>query len=96
MAFEKWTLTKFLQLVFKDRALPFSLPRYGSEERFGFDYGYAMVGQLKAVYESPEPGTTIQMTNLPNYVFSDLELLEMRKTLTEEELERLHKDLTKR
>lgn len=105
-AFEKWALAKFLQLVFGDKSLPFVPPYYGSEDTVktiklyfsarGFGNGAISLGKMNAYnYWSKVCG---HQHNL--YAIWDEErdefLFDYDKTLTEEELEQLHKDLTEK
>ena len=103
MAFEKWALAKYLQLVFGDPKLPISLPRYGSENLFsetrlrkrGLGNGYLKAGRLEAEYYFSKMAGLV--TELPEYVFGDYdeetdEYYYFNKTLNKEELERLYMD----
>lgn len=103
-AFEKWTLAKFLQLVFGDNSPPFALHRYGSKDTVktireyfgvkGFRNGAIKLGKMSAYhYWSKVAG---HHHNL--YAIWDKERSEFPfdydKRLTEADLELLYKDLT--
>lgn len=100
-ALEKWALAKFLQLVFGDKSLPFAPPRYGSERNeYIFMNGRIRVGQLKEhFFDSKVGGLT---TDLPTFAYAiwdeecDDFVAYFDKTLTEEELEQLHKYICER
>jgi len=93
-AFEKWALSKFLQLLFGNDKLPFALPRYGSIEQ---EDVYFDSGKYGGIWHED-----INMTPLPPFLIStwDEEANEWNyddfyRKLTEQELELLFKYLGK-
>jgi len=96
-AFEKWVLAKYLQLLFGDKNLTFALPRYGSEKdsllisERDFANGGINIGKIKGyIHWNKVAGLHHNL-----YAIWDEETGWRKQKLTEEDLELLHKDLTK-